>query len=542
MVCPTGPYGPTLVPAMNDSTSHLSSSARQRLPHGWSIPNVRAGFEALLEVLPDAVAVIGLDGNIELVNTALTEVFGFSAAELQGQSVTALMPEPYRSQNHEQVLKYLRSAEPDTLGMPRKIAARRCDGEIFPADVRLDKVVGAQPERFIVLIRDVTEPEDLQRRLRQNEEELRLTIQNAPTPIATVAMDGRFLSANRAWCNMLGYTETELLAMQFQQITHPDDLEQSLRLLSEARSGERDLYSFEKRYLHKDGRALSVILHNGVVHAADGRPAMLVAQVQDLTERRRAEQEIREHRERLAHVDRLNIMGEMAASIAHEINQPLTAIVNRTNAARRRLDAGQVDLDRLGESLDRVSEQAHRAGEVIRRLRNLVRKRGGQRDTTKINSVLEEALRLAEVDARMHDAVIELELAENLRPVLVDAVQVQQVFLNLLRNAIDATEAAGNRGGVVTVRSVSEGEQVVVSVRDRGLGINADTAAQMFQPFFTTKREGMGMGLSISQSIITGHGGRLWYENNDEGGTTFSFSLPCMFVGTDGEDAASSPG
>ncbi|MEM7250417.1 MAG: PAS domain S-box protein [Pseudomonadota bacterium] len=495
------------------------------LPHGWEDDSVRAGFATLLGTLSDGVAVIDAAGDVELINPALTDIFGYVPADLVGKSVTVLMPEPYRSQHHEQLLRYLHTGGSQELGAARKIAARRKDGEIFPAEVRVDRVPEG-PERFVVVIRDVTEPLEMQRRLRQNEEELRLTIQNAPTPIATVSLDGKFLSANRAWCTMLGYTEAELLTLQFQDITHPDDLELSVNLLKEARAGERDLYSFEKRYLTKDDRVLYVVLHNGVVHGADGKPVMMVAQVQDLTERRRAEQEIRDQRERLAHVDRLNIMGEMAASIAHEINQPLTAIVNRTNAAQRRLDAGQVDLERLCESLERIGEQAHRAGEVIRRLRTLVRRRGGQRELIDVNSVLQEALRLAEVDARMHDAIIELALEEPLRVVLIDAVQIQQVFLNLLRNAIDATEAAGNRGGVVTVSSIFDDEYVVVSVADRGLGISTETAAQMFEPFFTTKRDGMGMGLSISQSIITAHGGRLWYENNSEGGTTFSFALP----------------
>ena len=499
----------------------------------WSEEEERVSFFSLLEALTDAVAVIDANGVIRVINRALADIFGYDSNELHAQSINVLMPDSYRDWPPRKLLSYLDIDESTSGDLKRRVTAKRKDGQRFPARVRVVRIAGSDLERFILIFQDITESQQIQRRLQRSEEELHLIIQNAPTPIATASLDGYFMTTNRAWCNMLGYTESDLQKMHLREITHPDDIEKSIALLGEAREGKHDVYSFEKRYVHKDGRVLPVIMHNGIAHGADGRPAMLVAQIQDLTERRLAEQEIREHRERLAHVDRLNIMGEMAASIAHEINQPLTAIVNRTSAAQRRLDTGQVDLERLRESLNRVSEQAHRAYEVIQHLRNLVRKRSGQRTTTPINSVLKEALRLAEVDARMHDTMIEIELGDELRPVLIDAVQIQQVFLNLLRNAIDATEATGKRGGVVTVRSTTDGEQVIVSVIDQGLGISDDTAARLFQPFFTTKSEGMGMGLSISQSIITGHGGRLWYENNQEGGITFSFSMPITQAGSE---------
>ena len=492
----------------------------------WSEEEKRVSFFSLIEVLTDAVAVIDANGVIQLINRALTDIFGYHPNELHAQSINVLMPDSYRDWSPCKLLNYLHIDESISGDLKRRITAERKGGERFPARVLVVRIAGLNPERFILVLQDITESQQIQRQLQRSEEELHLIIQNAPTPIATVSLDGYFIKVNRAWCHMLGYTESDLQKMHLREITHPDDIEKSIALLGEAREGKHDVYSFEKRYIHKDGQVLPVIMHNGIAHGPDGCPTMLIAQIQDLTERRLAEEEIREHRERLAHVDRLNIMGEMAASIAHEITQPLTAIVNRTSAAQRRLDAGQVDLERLQESLDRVSEQAHRAYKVIQHLRNLVRKRSGQRTVTPINSVLQEALRLAEVDARMHDTVIEMDLSDELRPVVIDTVQIQQVFLNLLRNAIDATEAAEKRGGVVTVRSTTDGEQAIVSVIDQGLGISDDTAARLFQPFFTTKSEGMGMGLSISQSIITGHGGRLWYEGNQEGGITFSFSMP----------------
>ena len=488
---------------------------------------VEASFDALLNAAVDGIVVIDHQGRIEVFNTGAEAIFGYSADEVTGRNVRILMPEPYHREHDDYLRNYLETREPKIIGFGRKVEARRKGGTTFPIEISVGEVASHGEPQFVGIIRDVTESQRMEQRLRQREEELRLTIQNAPTPIATADLDGRVLSANLAWCKMLGYSDAEIVNMTFRDFTHPDDIELSEQLLEQAARGERDTYSYEKRYVRKDGHVLQVVLHNGVVRGPDSAPIMLVAQVVDLTERLKAEQEVREHREKLAHVDRLNLMGEMAASIAHEINQPLTVIVNRTSAARRRIEAGNVDPDRLIESLDKVNEQAHRAGEVIRGLRGLVKRRHGERVLADINALVQDCSKLAEVDASLHDAIIDLELAPFLKPTVVDSVQIQQVILNLVRNAIDAIDATGNRDGVVVVRTRSvDADLVEVAVIDNGAGVSEEEATHLFQPFFTTKREGMGMGLSISQSIITAHDGRLWFERNAEGGTTFRFTLP----------------
>lgn len=371
--------------------------------------------------------------------------------------------------------------------------------------------------------------------LRQREEELHLTFQNAPTPILTIDTEGKVLSANRAWCAMLGYTEAELREMALRDLTHPDDIERSAELIDQAVRGERTTYTLKKRYLRKDGTVVYTVLHTGVVHDADGRPLMLVGQIEDLTQRLKAEEEASEHRERLAHVDRLNVMGEMAASIAHEINQPLTAIANRSSAAQRRIAAGNVDPAKLLDSLKKVNEQAQRAGDVVRRLRNLVKKRDSERELTDLNEMVRESISLAGVDARIHDLSVDLSLTEPLPSVVADPIQIQQVILNLLRNAIDAMEGSSPHVREIAVSTAPhDTEFVEVAVADRGSGISEDTEAQLFQPFFTTKASGMGMGLSISRSIITAHGGRFWFTRNPGQGTTFRFTLP-IAIGEDYE-------
>ena len=366
-----------------------------------------------------------------------------------------------------------------------------------------------------------------QEQLRERDDELRLTFQNAPTAIITFDLYGRFLSLNQSACDLFGYSEDELRGTSYKEITYEEDMKEGDQLLAQCARGDLKTYTFENRYIHKDGHIIHGRVHNGTVYGTDGRPSILVAQVEDLTKRKKAEQEAREHRERLAHVDRVSLLGEMAAGIAHEINQPLTAISNYSDAARRRVLSNNADPEKLLSSLEKVSEQAHRAGEVIRRLRALVKKGTSQRECADINDLVRDTVNLAAVDARIHDVSIDVDIRAAAPTVFVDNIQIQQVILNLLRNAIDATEDEPNPNRTVrAVIEIVDEELVEVSVEDSGVGITEDSAEKLFSPFFTTKKAGMGMGLSISHSIINAHGGHLWFSRNPERGTTFHFTLP----------------
>jgi len=484
-----------------------------------------AEFSALLDAAVDGILIMDANGQIEGFNASAERLFGFSPEEVMGRSVNLLMSDPGRSEDEGSLVSYLRTRQPELVGNSRELVARRRDGTTFPVELAVGEV-RAQVPRFVGIIRDISERKEIERRLMQREEELRLTIENAPIPIATVGLDGVVLSANPSFCKMLGYAQREIGRMSFRDFTYPDDLPLTVTLMEEALRGEGDTYSYQKRYVHKDGRVVHVVLHNGVVRDERGRPVMIVVQVEDLTERMQAEEEAREHRERLAHVDRLNVMGEMAASIAHEINQPLSAIANYTNAAFRRVSAGRLDGDKLSASLTKIDEQAQRAGEVVRRLRNLVKKRESQRELLNVNDIVRESLRLAEVDARIHDVVVEVSLTESSSCVLADPVQIEQVILNLLRNAIDAMGMVPKEESRLMVRTDASENFVEVSVCDRGTGITRLHEQHLFEPFFTTKVAGMGMGLSISHSIISAHGGRFWFTRNPERGVTFHFSLP----------------
>jgi two-component system, LuxR family, sensor kinase FixL len=230
-------------------------------------------------------------------------------------------------------------------------------------------------------------------------------------------------------------------------------------------------------------------------------------------------------------------MGELATSLAHELNQPLTAILSNAQAAQRFLNAKPADLKEVRDILEDIVTDNSRAGEVIRRMRALVKKEGLEFAPINIPSVIGDVVQLVHSDGILRNIRVELECQDGLPSVRGDRVQLQQVVLNLLINAFDAMKEAISKERNVEVRAKTNGARTVeISVRDHGTGLASDKLAEIFQPFYTTKREGLGMGLPISRSIIEAHGGRLWAENNPDRGATFYFTVPAI----DGEASLAS--
>ena len=275
--------------------------------------------------------------------------------------------------------------------------------------------------------------------------------------------------------------------------------------------------------LRKDGSVFPIHLSISEVHARSER--IFVGLIRDLSEQRAAENEARQHRENLAHVDRLNMLGEMATGIAHEINQPLTAISLFVQAGSR-LAAGD-NQDRLPEIFDKLIQHAHRASAVIERMQNMARRQESAKETISCRTLIDEVAKLAEAEARIRDMTIVVDTEEGLPDVNVDTVQIQQVVLNLMRNGMESMQSVDCRGGnkiVLQTRLRGDGD-IQISVIDQGSGVSETVAETLFAPFSTSKKSGMGMGLSISRAIVIAHGGRLDFDNNDTGGATFFFTL-----------------
>ncbi len=295
---------------------------------------------------------------------------------------------------------------------------------------------------------------------------------------------------------------------------------------------ERYLRTGEKRIIgigrvvvgeRKDGSTFPMELAVGEMRSSNRR--FFTGFVRDLTEHQKTEARLQELQSELVHISRLTAMGEMASTLAHELNQPLSAIANYLKGSRRLLETGNDDRSiKVRDAVDKAADQALRAGQIIRRLRDFVARGESEHRVESVTKLIEEASALALVGAKDRGIRVLFQFDPAVDLVLADKVQVQQVLLNLVRNAIEAMEDAPRRELVIAAKREGD-DMVAISVADTGCGIPADTAGQLFQPFFTTKRHGLGVGLSISRTIVEAHGGKMEVEANPAGGTIFRFTL-----------------
>ncbi len=347
---------------------------------------------------------------------------------------------------------------------------------------------------------------------------------------AIVAIDdrGRIIRFNKAAEAMFGYTASEvadqplnLLMAPGEARAHQDFVDRYLR------TGARRIIGRGREVIarRRDGSLFPASLSVGEAKSPHG--LRFVGLIRDLTSQKQAEEEALRHREQLMHASRLTTMGEMAAAMAHELNQPLSAIATYTAACQRLLAKGESTRDDVTAALKEIGVQAHRAGEVIQRMRDFTRSRESLRRVVQLDALIDEVLPLAELDAKANNVELTIEIDPDLPPINADRVQIQQVILNLLRNGVDAMSNVANDERSLRLHAYREDEKAVrVDIIDAGAGVPESVRSHLFTPFFTTKEMGMGMGLAISRSIITAHGGKLDCGNNPDGGATFFFTLP----------------
>jgi C4-dicarboxylate-specific signal transduction histidine kinase len=308
------------------------------------------------------------------------------------------------------------------------------------------------------------------------------------------------------------------------QRVHPEDLALVQRIIDQASSTERD-FDVVHRLLMPDGSVKYVHVVAQAVRDQLGQLEFIGA-VMDITAAKRAEESLQKAQADLAHAARVTSLGELAASIAHEINQPLAAIVTNGGASLRWLNRDPPDLDETRQVVSRIVQEANRAADVVRGLRALVVKSGPQLTAFDINSAIEEVLALTRGNLQRQSVALHTDLSANMRPVVGDRVQLQQVLLNLITNGIDAMADVTDRPKVLTITAKSaQPDGVLVEVKDTGTGLDPAVADHLFTPFYTTKSKGMGMGLSICRTIIEAHGGRLWAKPNIPNGARFQFRL-----------------
>jgi PAS domain S-box-containing protein len=382
-----------------------------------------------------------------------------------------------------------------------------------------------QPDRLMGVSIDITERKRGEEAVRTSEEKFRQFFSFVPDYCYIVSPDGTILDVNNCALSALGYERRELVGKPLATIYAPESLAKMKELFATWKK-EGEIKNEEMVIRCKDGEKRVVLLNVGAVRGEDGTILYSASVQTDITERKRVEVEAFRVRRELLQLERLSRMGELSASLAHELNQPLTSILSNARAALRFIESDRLDIGELKEILQDIANDDKRAGDIIRSLRSMVRPEEGERERILINDVLQDVISLFHSEAIIRNINVENDFADPLPPVNANKVQIQQVVINLMMNAADSMlDVSKNRRIVIQTQTADDGG-ALVAVRDFGLGIEAAELDKIFEPFFTTKRSGLGMGLSLSRSIIEAHGGHIWVENNLDKGATFYFDLP----------------
>ncbi len=377
------------------------------------------------------------------------------------------------------------------------------------------------------LSRDLLRAAQLARDLRESEQRMALAADAANLGFWVRDLARNEIWATEKWRALFGFAKTERLDLDgFFQRLHPEDRESVRQALAQALAGDGD-YEKEFRVVLPDGQLRWLASRGRVEFNGGGKPVLVRGVSADITHRKQTEMEIQLHREELAHLSRVTMLGELSGSLAHELNQPLAAILSNAQAAQRFLARDETDLTEVRAILADIVDEDKRAGEVIRRLRLLLRKNEVEHQPLDLNDVIQEVLKLVRNDLVNQGITTQVELAPVLPAVSGDRVQLQQVVLNIILNACHAMTNTPPADRVLIVRSSGgEGDEVRVEIADRGCGIPAENLDRLFTSFFTTRPEGMGLGLAVCRTIMDAHAGKMWAANNPERGATFHFTIP----------------
>ncbi len=383
------------------------------------------------------------------------------------------------------------------------------------------------PARLSGIVIDVDNEKRLEEALRTRERHFRSILDTVPDAMIVIDAHGIMQFFSSAAERQFGYSEAEAIGKNISELMpEPDRSRHDGYLARYLKTGERRIIGIGRIVtgMRKDGTTFPMHLTIGEMQPS-GAP-YFTGFVRDLTEQQQTQARLQELQSELVHVSRLSAMGEMASALAHELNQPLSAISNYMKGSRRLLsDSTDPNVAKIEGALDRAAEQAIRAGEIIRRLRNFVSREETEKRVESLSKLIEEAGALGLTGAREQGVILRFRLDLAFDSVLADRVQIQQVLVNLFRNALEAMAGSSYRELIVS-NIASADDMIEISVSDTGHGFDSDVQPNLFQPFFTTKENGMGVGLSISRTIIESHGGRMWAEANQDNGVSFRFTLP----------------
>ena len=484
-------------------------------------------YRVVVETASDAVVSIDDKGSIEFANPATATIFGYDPAELAGKPLTLLMPEYMRELHQTGFKRYLATGQRHINWQGTELTALRKNGEEFPVEVSFGEITRDGHKTFTGFLRDISKRKQADQALRRSE----AFLAEAQHLSHTGSFSWRVATDEITWSEQLyriyGLESSVPVTLELIRTrVHPEDLTLYEKMVEEARNGCND-FEWQYRLLMPDH---SIKYMHALARATRDQDGQLeyIAAVQDVTARRLAEEARDKARSELTHVARVTSLGTLTASIAHELNQPLSGIVTNASTCLRMLAADPPNVDGARETARRTIRDGNRASEMITRLRTLFSKKSATTQSMDLNEATREVIALSLSELQKNRVILRPELAHDLPLVTGDRVQLQQVILNLLRNASDAMSTIDDRPRDLLIRTEpDDNDRVRLSVSDVGIGFEPQAADKLFEAFYTTKNEGMGIGLSVSRSIVERHYGRLWAAPNNGPGVTFSFSIPC---------------
>ena len=483
-----------------------------------------ANLRQILDSIPGLVCTLNPAGQIDLANRRLLDFFGMELEELNSWGTNgAVHPDDLPG-----VIVELTHALTTGTAYDSELRYRRADGLYRWSQTRILPVRDTEGTitRWYGLITDIDDRKRAEEALQASENNFRQIVDNIPGLVATLSPIGEIELVNHQYLEYFGKSLDEIKSWRDNDVLHPDDLHRMKASFTRAMTSGTALIE-EFRYRRADGvfrwfhARVFPMMEQG---SGIGRWFVLAT---DIDDRKRAESALNELRSELAHMARITSLGVLTASIAHEVNQPLSGIVTNASTCLRTLSADPPNIDNAREAARRLIRDGNRASEVITRLRTLFSKKQIEIEPLDLNEATREVVALLSGELEKNKVILKHEFSERLPAIHADRVQLQQVILNLLRNASDAMSSIEDRPRQLVLRTELEGEHVQLSVQDSGVGFTPEVAEQMFESFYTTKSDGMGVGLSVSRSIVEANRGRLWAKANDGPGATFAFSIPC---------------